>query len=312
MRIFFSLLLFSINLGFVFSQTEVSGRVVDIESGQPLEYVHVFVPEQRLGTLTDSLGNFQLITKEGSNDTIVVSMIGYETRHVLLSSKSMEIALILSNQNLPLLDFESGNIRDTIVGFTNEIIDPSRIHGYIMGFGRGNGAFMNNLGAQVGIKCELPKATSYLKIERVRFYLPDVGNPKTPFRLNIFTIDTLNNNPGNSLLKKNLICKSNSGDRWYEVDISDLNIYSDSNVIFITMEWLGLSKRGYWTKRNLKRKKKISDELKLRHKSEMFGQVLGMYGNQESVVCSYNHFDGWRINNFNRTPMIQVKVDYAQ
>jgi len=63
--------------GTAFSQpTIVRGRVFDQETGQPVPYISVVFKNTQIGALTDSLGLFQLISKE-KVDSIYFSAIGY-------------------------------------------------------------------------------------------------------------------------------------------------------------------------------------------------------------------------------------------
>lgn len=312
MRVVFSLVFLLVLISNTFSQSEISGRVLDESDNTPLEYAHVYIPNQKVGALTDSLGAFRLRLKSDHPDTLIVSIVRYETRYLIAKEGSRDIKLSANMLELPQLNFESGNIRDTIVGFDVDEIDPTGIYGNIMGLSRANARLINSRGQEIGLKCVLPKESTYCKIKKVRFYFPNAGNPKAPFRLNLYSYDRLAHLPGESLLKQSVICKPKGGDRWFEKDIEDLHIYTDSNVFYVTMERLASDKKKYFKKRNLKKNKNISDELKHWHKSEMFGQVMGMYVDKEMEVVSYNHFDGWYQGSGNRTPMIQVIVDYAK
>ncbi len=55
------------------------GKVVDMETGEPVLYANVFLEGSAIGTLTDSTGNFTLDTKGFSSLPLIVSLIGYET-----------------------------------------------------------------------------------------------------------------------------------------------------------------------------------------------------------------------------------------
>ena len=55
------------------------GKVVELETGEPILYANVFLEGSAIGTLTDSLGNFTLDTKGFSSLPLIVSLIGYET-----------------------------------------------------------------------------------------------------------------------------------------------------------------------------------------------------------------------------------------
>jgi hypothetical protein len=85
-----------INLGLVlfisvnvtFSQTKViSGYINDIQSGERLIGVNVFVPSTQIGTISNKFGFFSLKVPEGT-ERIIFSYVGYKQETILLSKSS--------------------------------------------------------------------------------------------------------------------------------------------------------------------------------------------------------------------------------
>lgn len=65
-----------------FSQpTQVSGKVTDSETGLPIPYVNLMFKNTRIGTLSDSLGTFTLISKQ-KVDSLSFSTVGYLSKTV--------------------------------------------------------------------------------------------------------------------------------------------------------------------------------------------------------------------------------------
>ena len=60
-------------------QTIVRGKVTDIDNGRPVPFVSVGFKNTKIGALTDTLGNYQLTTRE-KVDSIRFSAIGYFSR----------------------------------------------------------------------------------------------------------------------------------------------------------------------------------------------------------------------------------------
>ena len=56
----------------------VKGEVYDAESGAPLSFASVFVPQTGIGTVTDGDGNFVLKCKKALVGDIMISYLGYE------------------------------------------------------------------------------------------------------------------------------------------------------------------------------------------------------------------------------------------
>ncbi|TDE16863.1 carboxypeptidase-like regulatory domain-containing protein [Dyadobacter psychrotolerans] len=73
--IFFIILLFAGNLA-MSQKREFRGRVVDEETGKPLEFVTIFITNTTVGTLTDEKGSFVIILNPGKYD-VAVTMVGY-------------------------------------------------------------------------------------------------------------------------------------------------------------------------------------------------------------------------------------------
>lgn len=89
----------------VFSQ-EITGRVVDGETGEPIQYANIFLAGTSIGCTTDSIGEFLLRTKGNTTIPIVFSSVGYEIQTLSLPElqKSNVIKLMKSNLNLEVVN----------------------------------------------------------------------------------------------------------------------------------------------------------------------------------------------------------------
>ena len=68
--------------------TVVKGRVLEYETGKPLENVNVFASGTTWGTTTNESGFFQIKNLPPGNHEIVASMIGYESQTKIVQLKS--------------------------------------------------------------------------------------------------------------------------------------------------------------------------------------------------------------------------------
>ena len=75
----------------------VKGRVLEYETGKPLENVNVYISGTTWGTTTDQAGNFEIKNIPSGIQQIVASIIGYESR-----TKSLH----LSNGKTYILTFQ--------------------------------------------------------------------------------------------------------------------------------------------------------------------------------------------------------------
>src|SRR5699024_7655706 len=72
---------------------QVSGTVIDQESGDPLPGVNILVKGTNQGVTTDESGDFSL-EPPSLQDTLVVSYIGYKTQNVPIAGLT-EIEIVL-------------------------------------------------------------------------------------------------------------------------------------------------------------------------------------------------------------------------
>ncbi|UCH15829.1 MAG: carboxypeptidase-like regulatory domain-containing protein, partial [Bacteroidales bacterium] len=83
MRILVIILLVINSLQFSIAQVEVlkssiSGKVIDIETQQPLPYVNIILEGTTTGTISDEDGNFSIDNVSIGRYTLLATMIGYE------------------------------------------------------------------------------------------------------------------------------------------------------------------------------------------------------------------------------------------
>jgi len=76
---YFLLILFISNFLYSGITGRISGKVLDDQSGEPLEGVNIFLLDYELGTITDQFGMFSIINVEPGQYSIQASMIGYAT-----------------------------------------------------------------------------------------------------------------------------------------------------------------------------------------------------------------------------------------
>jgi len=82
---FFCLLIFFFSIN-AFSQIELTSKIVDFLSYEPLESASVYVDKSTIGSISNTDGRFVLsVPQELENDTLVISSIGYKSFKVLVS-----------------------------------------------------------------------------------------------------------------------------------------------------------------------------------------------------------------------------------
>jgi hypothetical protein len=94
----FTLLFFSLYfIGCWAQQTVVTGKITD-KKGEPLSYVQVQFQDSKIGTKSDSLGNFYLATYYPT-DTLLFRLLGYQTERIKIAKdKTQELAIKMTTQ----------------------------------------------------------------------------------------------------------------------------------------------------------------------------------------------------------------------
>ena len=77
--------------GSVYSQTQISGSVMDADSMEAIPGVNVIIDGTNIGTVTDFDGNFVINTSQGAPLTLVVSYVGYSAERVDVTSAGQDI-----------------------------------------------------------------------------------------------------------------------------------------------------------------------------------------------------------------------------
>ncbi len=99
MKLFFAVILFSLLPVLIFSQTKISGKVID-NTNQPLPGANVFIKDSYDGVSSNVDGSFSFTTEEEGDAFLVVSFVGYKTKEesILLAGSDINIEIILEEE----------------------------------------------------------------------------------------------------------------------------------------------------------------------------------------------------------------------
>ncbi|SVA25109.1 uncharacterized protein METZ01_LOCUS77963, partial [marine metagenome] len=105
----------------------VSGRAMDKETGEPIPFANVFIPELMIGDISRNDGSFSILNISTRVCTLTISYIGYETKKTYL--------LFPKDENIFQEIFISPKVLTTaavsIMGTTREFMDRSNSPGQI-------------------------------------------------------------------------------------------------------------------------------------------------------------------------------------
>ena len=112
----FILLLFILTLMQAHAQIKVSGRIVDFKTGAPLGGSTVTVVGETIGTIADSLGNYNIKILH-LNSELVFSNIAYEEYHFMVSkvpSENVNVSLKKATYGLGEIDIHPKKIKELL------------------------------------------------------------------------------------------------------------------------------------------------------------------------------------------------------
>ncbi len=209
--------------------TELLGTIVDSKSNQPLSYVNIGILNREVGTVSDTLGNFELAVAETlKNDTLRISRIGYQPIEILVKEVwKTEDALILK------LD-EQISALDEIV-LTAKAIKKRTLGNKTESKFLGTGFGYDQLGAEMGIKINIRKNPTLVDAFNCTVSQNRLS-AKAIFRLNFYSVQ--NGKPHENVLTQNILIPIEPKQTGpITVDLKPFNIVLEDDVI-VTLEWV--------------------------------------------------------------------------
>jgi hypothetical protein len=254
------------------------GTVIDKETNKPLMFSIVEIKALKIGTYSDSIGNFT-ITYKSINDTVEFYSLGYKSKKYQIADfnklTNKAIKLEPNYINLKEVVVVPHKYKTIKLGTTTK--KPWRLQ------------VANIFGGQYGIYIKNTfKETGYVK--NVSFYITKVGYPNTPFRIRIYSKDQLKECPGKDLLNENVIVSNPNGEGWFTVDISKYSVPFPADGIFVTMEWIYSGDQYYYTYEHVLKTKDGKPSKKTYH---VYGLSLGNAWKQSDGFWAKGLGDNW-------------------
>jgi hypothetical protein len=80
--------------------------------------------------------------------------------------------------------------------------------------------------------------SKHTKIQNIRYFIGAKGDYSKPFRIMLYSIDSILGKPNKELLPDTIFVCANSGNGWCKVDVSTYNLSFPENGIFASMKWV--------------------------------------------------------------------------
>ena len=204
-------------------QNDYRGTVLDDKSSLPIPFVNIGIIAEGKGTVSDNQGFFQL-KRQGPNDIISFSSIGYETKEITGDQliKTHDVRLVPKVYQIPEIEVTSKqfNGEERIFGVRNET------RGHSVGFA---GA---QLGTEIGALIYLDKPTL---VKSAHFVINHAKGDSMLFRLNIY--DYHDKQIGKNLLQENIFIRDKQRKGTINIDLTPYELILSRSVL-LSLEWL--------------------------------------------------------------------------
>lgn len=227
------LLCFSVLFPFaLFCQKTYQFRLVDQVSKQPVPYATVGLLKQNTGASTDAEGMLSLKNVTDTQDSIMVSCLGYEMLRFPLSILSAEKPNVLELKPLHYI-LQEITIKPEKLGepvTLNQLDKKTYKVGHLVG----------NYSSQVARKFTIPSGSENQYLLKSVSYLMKRSSDHqiSNFRVRIYQVNPLTGGPGADLLTSPIIRTVTKNNEIIRVDLQPYHIIADLSSFFVAVEWL--------------------------------------------------------------------------
>ncbi len=224
-RYAFTFLLTSMVGQVLVSQT-VKGKVIDDDTGEPIPYISIGIPNSNSGVISREDGSFELQLPEDFDvEALWFSHVAYEKTRVNLSeSDHQDIRVALTPRSYSIPDVEVRASKRTDLHKLGRFKSSKTTTGQ-------DGLQEYGWGGEWGTLI-VYENTPY-QIHSISFHTRFNSLDSLLFRINIYQIKE--GEPAASILKSDLFARSVKGDKWITVDCLERNLWIEEDVI-VTME----------------------------------------------------------------------------
>ena len=206
----------------------LKGVIKDKKTNLPLPFVNLGILNKDKGTTTNTKGEFKLTIPESNiNDTLRISMIGYEPRIFALNDIFKKKR---SDLNITLQE-KTDELKEVVITDKKLV---TKVYGNKTDSKFFGGKFApGDLGSEIAIKIKIKNDPTYL--EKFSFNISYNTGDTAAFRVNIYEIK--NGLPDKNILTENIILGVNGQKGKIEIDLTKYNLAVKDD-IFIALEWI--------------------------------------------------------------------------
>jgi hypothetical protein len=206
------------------------GKVIDAQTKQPIAYVNLGIPSKDIGTVSKLDGSFEIAATR--NDTIEVSMIGYESETFLPVKDE-------TNNSVAVIEIKPkvNTLKEVVI--TAKTLPVRTLGNTTTSHFFNIGLPLKFLGSEIGIVIKPGKRPVLLK--SFNFNVSENHLDSAIFRLNIYSLKK--GQPFENLTSGNILLHVSNMAGPYHIDLSNYNIILKEDAL-ISLEWIDGGKSG--------------------------------------------------------------------
>ncbi len=216
------LLILGIN-NLLFSQTQITGKVTDMNGKNPLAYVNIGIKEKNIGTISKEDGSFSIdIPSDYQSGSLTFSIVGYDESNlsirdlmstgnvvIQLKEKPIQFKEVVITGNKPV-EKKYGTKRRGAIHFTD-------------------GIFKKDDSFEIGQVIRL--GNTLAQISSLNVHINSSRPDSADFRINFYRYDIEENIPKERIIEKSILQRHAVTEGWLKFDLSNYNIFIKGDVL---------------------------------------------------------------------------------
>jgi predicted alpha/beta superfamily hydrolase len=206
-----------------FSQTKITGKVIDAEKKYPLAFVNIGIKEENIGTVSKEDGSFTIIVPSKYQSHILTfSIVGYYESHLPIND-------LLSNRNATI------KLKEKTVQLNEVVISGEKLVEKKYGIKRRgaihftDGVFKKDDSFEIGQVIHL--GNSLAQITSLNLHINSSRPDSANFRINFYRYNADENIPKERILQQSILQRHPVNEGWLKFDLSDYNILIKGDVL---------------------------------------------------------------------------------
>ena len=212
-----------------FSQILITGKIIDAQNLNPIEYANVGIKEKNVGTISKEHGSFRInIPQENKSDSLTISCVGYHDES-------------LHMQDLPAGEIVIIKLKEKTTQLKQVLITGEKMVEKKYGIKRRapihftDGIFKKDDSFEIGQVIHL--GNSLAEITSLNIHINSSRPDSASFRINFYRYDVDDHLPKERIIEKSILQRHPIREGWLRFDLSNHNILIKGDVL-VSLEFI--------------------------------------------------------------------------